>query len=231
VLLSADYSQVELRIVASLSGDKNMLDAFRKKQDIHTQTAAKIFEIKPEEVTSDQRRQAKTDNFGVLYGLGARGLAAGTGMSFEQAADFIDRYFEVYDGIRNYIEETIELTRELGYCETLFGRRRYLPEITAHHPQLRSQAERMAVNHPVQGSSADLIKMAMINIYNKFQKEFVVGEVKMLLQVHDELVFEVKKDLVGHASKLIKHEMENVYKLKAPIDVEIGIGKSWGEAK
>ncbi len=230
-ILSADYSQIELRIVASLANDKKMLAAFKDNEDIHTATAAKILDLPIEKVTKEERRQAKAVNFGIVYGLGPRGLAEGTGISYEQAQEFIERYFEVYSGIKEYIENTIALAHELGYTETLFGRRRYLPEINAHHPQLRAQAERMAVNHPVQGTSADLIKLAMINIEQCFQTEFVAGEAKMLLQVHDELVFEIKDDLVVYASRLIKEAMENVYQLRAPIKVEIAVGKNWGEEK
>ncbi|MFH1610942.1 MAG: DNA polymerase I [Patescibacteria group bacterium] len=230
-ILAVDYSQIELRIIASLANDKKMIRAFEKKADIHTQTGAEIFGIPPEKVTKEIRRQAKTVNFGVIYGLGAKGLAQGTGITLDEARDFIEKYFEVYDGVKIYIEETIELTRELGYTETLLGRRRYLPEINAHHPQLRSQAERMAVNMPVQGFAADLMKLAMINLHKRLEKEFAPDQVRMLLQVHDELVFEVKEDLTKHASKIIQYEMENVYKLRAPIEVEIGVGKNWGEVK
>ena len=230
-ILAIDYSQIELRIIASLANDKKMIKAFENKADIHTQTAAEIFDIKPEEVSKEIRRQAKAVNFGVIYGLGARGLAQGTGISYDEAQNFIEKYFEIYDGIKIYIEETIALTRELGYAETLLGRRRYLPEINAHHPQLRSQAERMSINHPVQGTAADLMKLAMINLHKKINQEFAPDQIKMLLQVHDELVFEVKDDLVKHAKKIIQYEMENVYKLRVPIEVEIGVGKNWGEAK
>jgi DNA polymerase-1 len=229
--VAADYSQIELRIVASLADDKKMLKAFRQNEDIHTQTAAEIFGVEEKEVTADQRRAAKVVNFGVIYGLGPRGLAQGTGLSYEEAANFIDKYFEVFDGVKTYIENTIELARENGFVETLFGRRRYLPEIKANHPQLRSSAERMAINHPVQGTAADLIKLAMVKIDEKIKKDFPNGEVKMLLQVHDELVFEVREDLVDAAVKMIKKEMENIYVLKAPIVAEVGVGESWGEAK
>jgi DNA polymerase I len=230
-ILAVDYSQIELRVIASLANDKKMIRAFEKKADIHTQTAAEIFDIKPEEVSKEIRYRAKAVNFGVIYGQGPRGLAQGTGISLDEAQDFIEKYFESFIDIKNYIDETIALTHELGYAETLLGRRRYLPEINAHHPQLRSQAERMAVNHCIQGTAADLMKLAMINLHNRLLKEFAPDQVRMLLQVHDELVFEVKQDLVNHTSKIIQYEMENVYKLRAPIEVEIGIGENWGEAK
>ncbi len=230
-ILAADYSQIELRIVASLANDEKMLEAFRQGQDIHTRTAAEIFEVAPEKVTKEMRHQAKAVNFGIIYGLGPRGLAQGTGLSYEEAQIFIDKYFDLHSGIKEYIENTIALAHEMGYVETLFGRRRYLPEIQAQHQQLRSQAERMAINHPVQGTAADLIKLAMINIDKKIKSNFVPGEVKMLLQVHDELVFEVKNDLVEPAKKIIKQEMENVYQLKAPIVAEVAVGKNWGECQ
>ncbi|MCG2686590.1 DNA polymerase I, partial [Candidatus Parcubacteria bacterium] len=230
-ILAIDYSQIELRIIASLANDKKMIQAFENKADIHTQTAAEIFNIKPEKVSKEIRGQAKAVNFGVIYGQGPRGLSQGTGITYDEAQNFIEKYFEVYDGIKNYIEETIALTRELGYAETLLGRRRYLPEINAHHQQLRAQAERMAINHQIQGTAADLIKLAMINLHKRLQKEFAPDQVRMLLQVHDELVFEIKEDLVKHASRIIQYEMENVYKLRAPIEVEIGVGKNWGQAK
>ncbi|MDD5290362.1 MAG: DNA polymerase I [Patescibacteria group bacterium] len=230
-IVAADYSQIELRIVASLADDKKMLKAFRQKEDIHTQTAAEIFDVEENKVTADQRRAAKVVNFGVIYGLGPRGLAAGTGLSYEEAANFIDKYFEVFDGVKTYIENTIELARENGFVETLFGRRRYLPEIKANHPQLRAAAERMAINHPVQGTAADLIKLAMVKIDERIKKDFPDGEVKMLLQVHDELIFEVREDVTEAAVKMIKKEMESVYVLKAPIVAEVEVGESWGEAK
>jgi DNA polymerase-1 len=230
-IIAADYSQIELRIIASLADDKKMLEAFENNEDIHTQTASKIFGIDPDKVTKDQRRTAKVVNFGVIYGLGPRGLSNDTGLSYEESAEFIDKYFEIFDGVKEYIENTIELARENGFVETLFGRKRYLPEIKANHQQMRSQAERMAINHPVQGTAADLIKLAMINLDKRIKKEFKEDEVNMLLQVHDELVFEVKENLVSRAEKIIKEEMESVYKLKAPIVVEIGVGDNWGEAK
>jgi DNA polymerase I len=163
--------------------------------------------------------------------LGPRGLAQGTGLSYEEAVAFIEKYFEVFDGVKTYIENTIELARENGFVETLFGRRRYLPEIKANHPQLRASAERMAVNHCIQGTAADLIKLAMVKIDERIKKEYKNGEVKMLLQIHDELVFEVRADLTEEVAKMIKKEMESVYVLKAPIVAEVGVGESWGEAK
>jgi len=177
------------------------------------------------------RRKAKEVNFGILYGLGAHGLAQRTGVSYEEALAFIEKYFDVYSDLKEYLEETITLAHSQEYVETLFGRKRYLPEINADHQGLRAQAERMALNHPFQGSSADLIKMAMIEVDKLIEKEFSADAVRMILQVHDELVFEIKDGLVKKASELIKDEMETVYKLKVPIVVDVGIGKNWGECK
>ncbi len=230
-LLAADYSQIELRIAASLSNDKKMLKAFLEGRDIHTETASQIFNVKREEVTKKMRREAKVINFGVIYGLGARGLAEGAGVSYEEAEDFIAKYFAVFNELHDYLQNTIALTKNFGYTETLFGRRRYLPEINATHPGLKAQAERMAINHPIQGTAADLIKMAMINLEKKIKENFKLDEVRMLLQIHDELVFEIKENVLEKAKKIIKQEMENVYKFKAPIEVEIGVGENWGECK
>lgn len=230
-ILTADYSQIELRIAASLANDKNLLAAFAQKTDIHTQTASKIFDVSLDKVTRQMRRQAKAVNFGILYGQGPHGLAAATGISYAEAQEFIAKYFEVFEDIHQYIENTINLTREQGYVETLFGRRRYLPEINAQHQQMRAQAERMAINHPVQGTAADLMKLAMIKVEQHLKKEFAPDDVKMLLQVHDELVFEVKDKLIPAAKKTIQHAMETVYQLRTPIEVEVEVGQNWGEAK
>ena len=230
-IIAADYSQIELRIAASLSGDEKMLQAFLDGRDIHTETASEIFNVPRSDVTKQMRRHAKVINFGVIYGLGARGLALGAGVSYEEAEEFIAKYFTVFNELHDYLENTIALARNFGYTETLFGRRRYLPEINATHQQLKAQAERMAINHPIQGTAADLIKMAMIKLSERIKKEFAPGEVRMLLQIHDELVFEVREELIPRAEKIIKQEMEAVYKMKAPIRVEVTAGNSWGECK
>lgn len=227
--LSIDYSQIELRIVASLARDEKMMRAFRHREDIHTRTAAEVFGLKPEEVTKRQRRDAKAVNFGVIYGMGAFGLAQGTGLSRQEARDFIDKYFEIHKGIKKYLEETRDLARGLGYVETLFGRRRYLPDLNANAPMIRNAAERAAVNHPIQGTAADLMKMAMIEVAKTLKKEFKPDEIKMLLQVHDSLIFEVKKDKIEAAAKVIKQIMENVVKLRVPIEVDVEIGPNWGK--
>ena len=229
VLISADYSQIELRIVASLAQDKRMMEIFDKDEDIHRATAAAINGVKLEDVTKEMRRAAKEVNFGILYGMGAYGLAWRAEIPQWQAKEFINKYFEQFSGVKKYLDETLEFTRKEGYCETLFGRRRYIPELNSGNYQLRSAAERMAINHPVQGTAADLIKMAMIEVDKKIKDGNC--KVKMILQVHDELVFEVKKELAEEVAKVVKDTMESVVKLRVPIKVETNIGHSWGEMK
>ena len=230
-IMALDYSQIELRLAAAMSGDRKMIESFRKKEDFHTRTAAEVFDIPMNKVNLEMRRKAKEVNFGILYGLGARGLAQRTGSSYDEALEFIDRYFMAYDELKEYLEETIALAHSQEYVETLFGRKRYLPEINATYQQMRSAAERMAINHPLQGTAADLIKMAMIKVDKLIRKEFKENEVKMILQVHDELVFEVKEGLVEKVGEMIQDEMETVDKLKVPIVVDVGVGKNWGECK
>ncbi|PKL72436.1 DNA polymerase I [Candidatus Kuenenbacteria bacterium HGW-Kuenenbacteria-1] len=224
-LIAADYSQIELRVIASLANDEKMIQAFNNKEDIHIRTAAEINECKLNEVSPEMRQQAKAINFGIIYGMGAYGLAQRTDISQNRAKEFIEKYFEIHKGIKNYLEEIKKMAKENGYTETLFGRRRYLPEINSKMFQIKNAAERMAVNMPIQGTAADLIKIAMIRINNK---------AKILLQVHDELVFEVKDNLVKETVKLIKQEMENfpeTKKFKVPIKVKIKVGDNWGEMK
>lgn len=226
ILLAADYSQVELRIVASLAQDKAMIEAFRTGADIHRATAARINGVAPEDVTPEQRRAAKEVNFGVLYGMGSGGLAKSTGLSFAQAAAFIERYFAAYPAIREYMDQTIALARSRGYSETYFGRRRYLPDMESGMPQLRAAAERAAINMPVQGTAADIMKLAMIAVYGKLREQ---KDISMILQVHDELVFEVKTDEVARYATLIREEMESVAKLAVPLVVDIKQGINWEE--
>ncbi|NCN07811.1 DNA polymerase I [Candidatus Falkowbacteria bacterium] len=225
-ILKADYSQMELRIIASLANDREMMNIFLSGGDIHTMTAALINNLKPEEVTKEIRRTAKEINFGVLYGMGAWGLATRTGISHNDAKNFISKYFNTFKEVKKWLEETVVIAKEKGYVETLYGRRRYLPEINSSIPQMRSQAERMAVNMPIQGTQADIIKLAMIAIYKELPK--ISPETKMVLQVHDELVFEVKDEDLDKVSKFIKNTMNNIYKLRVPIETEIKIGKNWG---
>lgn len=226
-LVAADYSQFELRIVASLSGDEKMIASFRKGEDIHARTAAEINGIPIDKVTKQMRYAAKEVNFGVMYGMGAWGLAARTGLSRDEAKTFIEKYFALYKGIAAYLETTKELARTQGYVETLFGRRRYLPEIGSSMAAVRAAAERMAVNLPIQGTQADLIKLAMIRIHKELPT--VCPEAKMLMQVHDELVFEVPAAEAQRVAMFVHREMEAVEKLKVPIVAEVRIGDNWGE--
>jgi DNA polymerase-1 len=230
-LIVADYSQFELRIVASLADDKKLIDIFNHGDDVHKATAAIVNAVPLNEVTSEMRRAAKEVNFGVLYGMGVYGLSSRTGLSAAEAKDFIEKYFRQFAGVKKYIDETIAFAKKEGYVETMFGRRRYIPEIQSENFQLRAAGERMAVNMPVQGSQADLIKMAMITLDEYINKNYPDGVVKMLLQVHDELVFEVKKELADQLVPIIKNKMSSVTTLKVPIEVSLGVGSNWGEAK
>jgi DNA polymerase-1 len=229
-LITADYSQIELRVIASLANDEKMIQAFKNGEDIHIRTAAEINECELNQVTSEMRQQAKAINFGIIYGMGVYGLAQRTGIFPVKAKKFIEKYFEIYKGIKNYLEEIKKTTKEKEYAETLFGRRRYLPEINSKIFQVQSAAERMAVNMPIQGTAADLIKIAMIRINKKSENK----KFKMLLQVHDELIFEVETQHIKFLQKIIKQEMEEspeVKKFKVPIEVKIKIGDNWGEIK
>ncbi|RZJ31442.1 MAG: DNA polymerase I [Flavobacterium sp.] len=225
VLLSADYSQIELRIIAALSGEPNMIEAFKSGEDIHKSTAAKVFNVSADEVTRDQRSHAKTVNFGIVYGVSAFGLSNQTSLSRSESKDLIDAYYKTYPRLREYINEQVDLARENGYAQTISGRRRYLKDINSQNIVVRQAAERNAVNAPIQGSAADIIKIAMINIHNKLTSEN--WKSKMLLQVHDELVFDVHKDELERIQPMIKHEMENAFTLDVPLEVDMGTGENW----
>ncbi len=228
-LLSADYSQIDLRVVAHISGDNMMLTAFKRDEDIHARTAALVFGKDIKKITPDDRRVAKTVNFGVVYGMGAYGLARTLGMGVVEAQDFIDGYFKTYPGLRRYTEETIRDAKKRGYVETLLGRRRYLPDLKVAQPMVRATAERMAINMPVQGTAADIIKIAMNNLSAKdlIQTE----DCLMLIQVHDELLFEIKDDKLDKLSKEIEKIMSSAYKLIIPLKVDLKAGKNWEEMK
>lgn len=228
-IVKADYSQIELRIIASLANDQRMLEIFNSGGDIHTMTAAIIHGIKPSEVTKEIRRTAKEVNFGVLYGMGAWGLSSRTGISNTEAQQFIFKYFNTFKEVKKWLDETVEIARDKGYVETLYGRRRFIPEINSNISQVRNSAERMAVNMPIQGTAADLIKLAMIKI-NKELPE-VSPKSKMILQVHDELVFEVPGKEIKKVAKFIDEAMCSVMKLRAPIEVEVSAGDNWGETE
>ncbi|WP_405609707.1 DNA polymerase I [Polaribacter sp. Asnod1-A03] len=228
VLLAADYSQIELRIIAALSEEETMIDAFKNGEDIHASTAAKVFNVPLNEVTREQRSNAKTVNFGIIYGVSAFGLSNQTDLSRGEAKELIDTYYETYPKLKAYMSAQVDFAREHGYVETVLNRRRYLKDIDSRNAMVRSGAERNAVNAPIQGSAADIIKLAMINIYNRFVKEGFKS--KMLLQVHDELVFDAHKDELEIIKPIIKHEMENAFKMSVPLDVEMGIGENWLQA-
>ncbi|HBK33553.1 TPA: DNA polymerase I [Candidatus Uhrbacteria bacterium] len=226
-ILSADYSQVELRLVAVIAKDKAFISAFKEGADIHTRTAAEVWGIEELKVTSSQRRAAKAINFGIIYGMGPRSLARSTGMTMGEAKHFIDRYFEIHHAVKDYLDETKIKARERGYVETLFGRRRYLPEIHSGVQQLVASAERMAINMPVQGTAADLMKKAMLAVDGWLQTSKWPAE--LILQVHDELVFEVEKDAVSVVASGVKKMMEGVADFDVPLCVEVEAGKNWGE--
>ncbi|PBJ13358.1 DNA polymerase I [Flavobacterium sp. ACN6] len=227
-LISADYSQIELRIIAALSGEENMIAAFQNGEDIHRATAAKVFDVALEEVSREQRSNAKTVNFGIIYGVSAFGLSNQTSLSRGESAALIDAYYKTYPRLKSYMQDQVDFARENGYVQTILGRRRYLKDINSANAVVRSAAERNAVNAPIQGSAADVIKIAMINIHKKLTEEN--WKSKMLLQVHDELVFDVHNDELEKIQPMIKHEMENAFKMAVPLDVELGLGKDWLEA-
>ncbi len=229
VLISADYSQVELRVIACLAKDQNMMDIFSRGEDIHTATAAKIFEVPIEKVDKEMRSAAKEVNFGVLYGMGAYGLASRKKISREKAKQFINKYFETFHEIKKYLEGLKEFAIKNGYVETMFGRKRYLPEISSGVPQIKASAERMAINMPIQGAAADLMKIAMIEVYNELKKR--KSKTKILLQVHDELIFECPKTEIKEIAKIIDEKMEKVHKLAVPIVVDTDVGENWQEMK
>ncbi|MDA9340323.1 DNA polymerase I, partial [Polaribacter sp.] len=228
VLLAADYSQIELRIIAALSEEENMMEAFKNGEDIHASTAAKVFNVPLDEVTREQRSNAKTVNFGIIYGVSAFGLSNQTDLSRSEAKELIDTYYETYPKLKAYMSAQVDFARENGYVETVLNRRRYLKDINSRNAMVRSGAERNAVNAPIQGSAADIIKLAMINIHNRFKKEGFKS--KMLLQVHDELVFDAHKEELEIIKPIIKYEMENAFKMSVPLDVEVGVGENWLQA-
>ncbi|MDY6918259.1 MAG: DNA polymerase I [Chloroflexota bacterium] len=229
LLLSADYSQIDLRVMAHLSQDPNLLAAFRHDEDIHRATASEVFGVPPSEVTPDMRRVAKTVNFGVIYGMSGYGLEQATDLTREEALKFIAAYFEKHPGVRDYVESTKRKARDSGYVETVLGRRRYVPEVNSSNGQVRAAAERMAVNMPVQGTAADITKLAMI----KVQREMDVRglRAKMILQVHDELVFEVPDGEVEELKALVGEVMPHAMELSVPLRVDVSVSKNWGDMK
>lgn len=228
IFFSADYSQIELRIMAHLSEDPHMVEAFRSGEDIHAATAAKIYGVDVSEVTGDMRRKAKTANFGIIYGISVFGLAERLGIPRSESKELIDGYFNTYPRIKEYMDESINVAKEKGYVETIFKRKRFLPDINSHNAVVRGYAERNAINAPIQGSAADIIKLAMVRIHNRFEKEKLRS--RMILQVHDELNFNVYKDEAEIVKRIVLDEMENVMKLHVPLIADCGEGTNWLEA-
>ncbi|HEX6895164.1 MAG TPA: DNA polymerase I, partial [Bryobacteraceae bacterium] len=228
-LIVADYSQIELRLLAHMSHDRVLVEAFRNGEDIHTRTAAEVFRVAPLMVTPEMRRSAKAVNFGIVYGQTPFGLAASLGIDRKEAENYIRTYFELHAGVRKFIQETIAEVRKSGFAVTLFGRKRPIPDMHSRNPNARSFAERTAVNTPLQGTAADLIKLAMIGIDEILQREKL--EARMLLQVHDELLFEAPPAEVEKVSRMVKREMESVRKLDVPLIVDAGVGENWRDAK
>ncbi len=227
LVLSADYSQVELRILAHFSQDHTLLNSFKKGEDIHNRTASEVYGVRIDRITPEQRAIAKITNFAIIYGVSAYGLSQQTDMTVQEAGAFIDVYFKRYPRVKEYIDQMIELAREQGFVTTLLGRRRYIPEINSSNRQKREFAERTAINTPIQGSAADLIKVVMIDIHKELKKR----KSKMILQVHDELVFEVHKDELDEVREMVRDKMENTVDLEVPVKVDIGVGENWLEAK
>ena len=228
-LLSADYSQIELRVLAHLSGDSNFVHAFSNGQDIHARTASEVFGVPIEEVTSEQRRKAKAVNFGIVYGISDFGLARNLGISRKEAAGYISKYLETCSGVKKFMDAIIEAARRDGYVTTMSGRRRKLPDIHSSNFNKRSMAERMAMNTPIQGSAADIIKIAMNNVYDRLIKEGLRS--RILVQVHDELLLEVPESELEQVKGLLKDEMEHAAKLSVPLVVDLAYGHTWAEAK
>ena len=225
LIVSADYSQIELRVLAHLSEDPVLLDAFRNEQDIHTRTAMEIFQLSPDAVTAEHRRRAKAVNFGIIYGQGESGLAKSLGIPRKEAAEFIAAYFERYQGVRKFMDDTLSGARASDAVHTLLGRRRLIPDIKSGNRARRLAAERIAMNAPIQGTAADLLKLAMLAV-----AEPVTPGTRMVLTVHDELVFEVPEAEVEDAKKRVKKAMEGVYPLSVPLVVDVGAGDSWKDA-
>ena len=229
VLIDADYSQIELRVLAHISGDENLISAFNSGADIHSTTASQVFKVPLEEVTSELRSRAKAVNFGIVYGMGAFSLSEDLKVSMKEAKDYIDSYFATYPKVKEYLEGSVASAYEKGYAETLWGRRRYIPELTGTKKQLRSFGERVAKNSPIQGTAADLIKLAMVKTDKRLKKEGL--ESRLIMQVHDELIIEAPEKEADYVKALLKEEMEGVSGLKVTLLVDVGVGKNWLSSK
>ena len=229
VLLDADYSQIELRLLADIAGDEHMREAFISGEDIHTSTAAKVFGVSPEDVTPELRKRAKAVNFGIVYGIGDFSLSGDLGISMRQAREYIDSYLASYPSVDRYLTEIKKSAYECGYVTTIFGRRRYIPELSGQNKTLRAFGERVAMNSPIQGTAADIIKIAMIKVSERLRESGI--DARLILQVHDELLVEVHRDCADKALGILREEMENAVSLSVPLDVEVGVGATWYEAK
>ena len=229
MIIDADYSQIELRMLADISKDQTMIDAFNSNEDIHTITASKVFNVRPEEVTPELRRRAKAVNFGIVYGISEYGLAKNINSSSKEAKEYIQMYLEKYSKIADFMKDIVDKSKRLGYVSTIFGRRRYIKEFQSKNKNIIKFGERVAMNTPIQGSAADIIKLAMNRIYNRLKENNLKS--KLIMQVHDELLIECPICEVDMASKILKEEMENVIKLSVPLTVDLNVGKNWYEAK
>lgn len=229
ILFSADYSQIELRVLAHMSEDKNLVEAFREGMDVHTRTAMDVFHVSEDEVDSNMRRAAKAVNFGIVYGISDYGLSQNLDITRKEAATFIDKYFASFPGVKQYMDDIVQNAKFNGYVTTILNRRRYLPDITSSNFNLRSFAERTAMNTPIQGSAADIIKKAMIDMDARLKKENM--QAKLLLQVHDELIFEAPKEEIALLEKIVPEVMENAIELSVPLKVDFNHGSTWYEAK
>jgi DNA polymerase-1 len=227
-LMSADYSQIEMRIMAHLSGDEGLIEAFRTGEDLHRFVGSRVFHVEPAEVTVEMRAKVKAMSYGLAYGLSAFGLSKQLGIGTDEAKGLMDEYFARFGGVRDYLAEVVEVARRTGYTETMLGRRRYLPDLTSDNRQRREMAQRMALNAPIQGSAADIIKLAMLRVH----RELVAAGLRsqMLLQVHDELVIEVAPGECGAVEALVREQMGSAIDLDVPLDVSVGIGGSWHDA-
>ena len=228
-LVDADYSQIELRVLAHIAQDENMIEGFRSGADIHTQTAAQVFGMPPEYVTSQMRSRAKAVNFGIVYGIGAYSLSKDIGVTVAEANAYINGYLRTYHGVRQYMEDTKQFAKDHGYVKTLFGRRRDLPEMSATNRITKAFGERVAMNTPIQGTAADIIKIAMVRVYRRLQAEGLKS--RLILQVHDELIVETTPDEIDTVKALVQQEMSGAAELSVPLVVDVGVGKTWYEAK
>ena len=229
IYIDADYSQIELRVLAHISQDENMIDAFENDEDIHRQVASKVFDVPMEEVTKEQRSAAKAVNFGIVYGISDFGLAEQLGIGRKKAKQYIEQYKEKYMGIKNFMDNIVEEAKERGYVETLFHRRREIPELSSNNYMVRQFGARVAMNTPIQGTAADIMKIAMIKLFDRIEKEKLSA--KLILQVHDELIVECKKEESEQVKQVLKESMENATKLSIPLKVEISEANNWYEAK